>query len=111
MKIIWNDDVLKLEGYLDESAHWIRPDLAPGTAAWYRRENGHICHITFICPCGCSSVYQLPVSRTENSGNWQWDGNEVEPTLTPSILLCAAEHIPNHREWHGHLTKGEFKSV
>lgn len=33
---------------------------------------------------------------------WGWDGNEDQPTITPSILSPG--------EWHGYLTAGEFRS-
>lgn len=33
--------------------------------------------------------------------NWTWDGNRIEPTLTPSIDC-------KHCGWHGHITKGLF---
>jgi len=33
---------------------------------------------------------------------WGWDGNEKEPTLTPSISCI------NRCGWHGHITKGEL---
>lgn len=36
---------------------------------------------------------------------WVWDGNEKEPTITPSILVV------NGCGWHGYLTKGEFTPV
>jgi len=34
---------------------------------------------------------------------WQWDGNEDNPTVTPSINI-------NNGHWHGYLTGGVFRS-
>lgn len=113
MKITWNEDVKVLEGHINPlNGHWERPDLAPGTAAWVRRlggpEDGAICAIDYVCPCGCSGVYQLPVATQQGPGVWQWDGNQAEPTITPSIDLLSVDHLPNHKRWHGFLRKGEF---
>lgn len=43
------------------------------------------------------------IEATETTARlWGWDGNEIEPTITPSIgcdWRCG---------WHGHITKGEL---
>lgn len=33
---------------------------------------------------------------------WKWDGNELQPTLTPSLLVA--------NSWHGYLTAGRLVS-
>lgn len=44
---------------------------------------------------------------------WDWDGNRVAPTFSPSIN-CLAHNPKNPAEkyagcgWHGHITKGKF---
>jgi hypothetical protein len=46
----------------------------------------------------------IPIQKGSAPGNrvWGWDGNEVMPTLTPSI------HTIDH--WHGYLTNGRLVS-
>ena len=45
------------------------------------------------CICGWPITYTLP-----NGSQWKWDGNEVSPTLTPSLGL---DDI-----WHGWVKGG-----
>lgn len=45
---------------------------------------------------------------TQNGHSWEWDGNEDEPTLTPSL-----HHILHHPNgdvtlWHGWVRAGEL---
>lgn len=56
------------------------------------------------CPCGCGVVSGVQFRHPANKGpQWDWDGNEESPTLTPSILKRGA------CVWHGYLTAGVFK--
>ena len=60
-----------------------------------------------VCPCGCGSIggIQFDTGDPSQKGpKWQWDGNESEPTTTPSILRKSG------CGWHGYLTKGVFIS-
>lgn len=48
---------------------------------------------------------------------WEWDGNEDQPTLTPSISTKMAHRDPVKRRageleevWHGHVTAGRLVS-
>ncbi len=47
--------------------------------------------IAFICP-GCvamdgrTGLHLLPVNSTVKEPSWDWDGNLLKPTLSPSIL-------------------------
>lgn len=103
-EIKWNDDVLTVQGHLDDLARWFRNDLAPGTSAWQRRD-GFIKAIVFVCPCGCGGVVSIPVASVPEPSLgcvWMWDGNELYPTLSPSILRL------DNCGWHGNLTKGIF---
>lgn len=99
--ITWNDDVGVVEGHLDDNAKWQRPDLAPGSATWIRRE-GQVRDICYVCPCGCHEVVTIPVWAEPGNCVWQWDGNLTTPTLTPSIRRL------NGCQWHGFITKGAF---
>ena len=66
----------------------------------------------FVCPCGsCSKQhagiihFNTEVNKDEKGPIWDWNGNEKEPTITPSIQRRGA------CEWHGYLTNGEFKQI
>lgn len=50
----------------------------------------------------CIPLRPLLDSKTNNGHSWQWDGNEDEPTLTPSINCVGV--------WHGWVTKGKLVS-
>ena len=89
----------------DENGVNFRRDLPPGTASWLlHEEHKQICHLQFVCPCGCGAVVLLPVSAT-GEGGWQWDGNVNLPTLAPSIQRTSG------CKWHGYLRRGVFESV
>lgn len=87
-----------------ESAY--RKDLPAGSVHWTRaKESRKPIHLVFICPCGCGAVNPIPVTTEPGGYGWIWDGNETDPTLTPSILRTTG------CKWHGHLTKGEWKKA
>lgn len=46
----------------------------------------------------------LRINRGAPDGDkvWGWDGNEIFPTLQPSILIIG--------QWHGYLDSGQFRS-
>lgn len=51
--------------------------------------------LMFVCP-GCqernddsTGLHMLPVNTTIKSPAWEWDGNLITPTLSPSILTGA----------------------
>ena len=80
----------------------------PG-AVEFRRMPGqsNICGIAFRCPCGCGLESYLPVhspgAKSTGSLEWEFNGDEVNSTTTPSILQIG---LPC--KWHGFLTNGEF---
>ena len=82
-----------------------RPGVAPGTAQWSKGQDGRIAVLHYACPCGCGACGAVPVKVGFGGSHWNWDGDMVNPTLTPSIL-----HTTGCR-WHGFLTKGEWVSV
>ena len=90
----------------DENGVNFRRDLPPGTASWLlHEEHKQICHLQFVCPCGCGAVVLLPVSTVKADNCWQWDGNVNLPTLSPSIQRTSG------CRWHGYLRRGVFESV
>jgi len=74
-------------------------------AFWYSDygENGEPTSLKFIAPEG--ETYDgdpIIAGVTLNVGQWEFDGNCDEPTITPSIF------INQPTGWHGYLTKGEW---
>lgn len=70
------------------------------------RDRG-IAGIGFRCPCGCGMEGYLPIRaqgspRTE-APEWEWDGNELAPTLYPSVYNSG---LPC--QWHGWLRAGQW---
>lgn len=63
--------------------------------------------LAYNCPCGCGSLGHLPIYREGDSkpapNAWLWDGNEVTPTLSPSIRQIG--------HWHGFLQQGEWRQA
>lgn len=58
-------------------------------------------YILFVCPCGCGSLSNLPIKTGEKTAHsWSWDGNETQPTLSPSIRQMIG------CKYHGHLIQG-----
>ena len=90
------------------------PKLGVGEWRWIVEEEGaDPVRLAFGCPCGeCHKTQALvhngyiAVSREGRGiGEWKWDGNLDEPTLTPSIQRHGACN------WHGYLRKGSFESA
>ena len=65
-------------------------------------DTGSVGGIAFRCPCGCGEESWLPVNRGDSG--WDWDGNEVAPTLSPSVLQSG---FPCR--WHGYLRNGRWE--
>ena len=67
--------------------------------------------LEFICPCGCGRPGYLPLkpasgeAEPETSPYWTWDGNKVQPTLSPSILRT------HGCRFHGFLRSGHWESA
>lgn len=78
--------------------------LPAGTAQWTHQfhDRVQIAGLMFICPCGCKKLRSVPVIGDRK---WNWNGDKVNPTLTPSILIIGA------CGWHGFLTNGEWRTV
>lgn len=79
----------------------------PGSFQYFTRsieEFDVIAGMVFICPCGCQSERSLNFEKHE-SPCWEWDGNHLNPTLTPSINGTTG------CKWHGWLKKGQWISV
>jgi len=85
---------------------WDNPQ--PGQAWWSRGGDYQIHGLNFFCPGGCGDPGFCRVGngkKPEVEPSWKWDGNEVAPTLEPSIY---AKHTCG---WHGYLTAGVFKAI
>lgn len=60
----------------------------------------------FFCPCGCGNFSTLIIGRgfmPDGNPTWEWDGNEMEPTLSPSLN--------NEGHWHGWLQGGWWRNA
>lgn len=87
-----------------------------GAFTFYKTSDIEMAGLLFGCPCGCGSMMSVAIDAgsegKRHRPKWQWDGNQVAPTLTPSILIYqqndGGERIGEH--WHGYLTAGEFVS-
>lgn len=71
--------------------------------AFIRRGHADTSEIIFPCQGGRFKNCIIRIRRGEPlDGVFGWDGNEAEPTITPSIGC-------DHRcGWHGHLIKGDI---
>ena len=61
--------------------------------------------IIFVCPCGGhKGEYDEIRTSVPVAGDraWEWNGDRVRPTLSPSIRRIEG------CKWHGHLTDGVF---
>lgn len=76
----------------------------PGAVEIRFYPEGLVGGLAFVCPCGCGREGYLPVETDSHGPRWDWDGNCEQPTLTPSVLFRGG------CEWHGYLTKGEWRS-
>lgn len=75
---------------------------SPGDFFFVKDEMNHL--IQFLCPCGCGALGGINVDQA-NPNAWSWDGNEDQPTITPSVSFLSG------CRWHGYLTAGVFKTV
>jgi len=79
----------------------------PGDFFYTHSKNGQIWGMIEMCPCGCGEtggIHFAPGDGGDPGPKWNWDGNEEEPTLTPSILRTGG------CKYHGFLTSGIWKA-
>ena len=79
----------------------------PGSFRYYSLPDhpGRHAGLNFQCPCGCGDLLGIRFLNDKgqvDSTCWTFDGNDAEPTCTPSI-----KHT-DRCQWHGFLTKGYF---
>lgn len=95
--------------FIDDELHIGQEHQYPaGTCRWefYEKDADADASLNFVCPCGCGEVdfIIVVVPRSEAYYRaWKWDGNRVNPTITPSILRRGSKC-----QWHGYLTDGQF---
>lgn len=79
--------------------------VEPGEFKYYvRRFGGPIAGMTFMCPCSCGHKDSIPFVLWRDRPVWEWDGNEDQPTLHPSL------NNPDGCKWHGWLRAGQWES-
>ncbi|HVT25959.1 MAG TPA: DUF6527 family protein [Rhizomicrobium sp.] len=91
-------------GVRGNDSYCYRHDLAPGSANIETLDDGSIV-FTWVCPCGCGAVSFVGIAREKCPHRWEWNGDLVRPTLTPSLQ----QH--SKCRWHGFVTNGEFVTV
>lgn len=60
------------------------PDLLDPHCIYAVGKNGHLWHLTFVCPCGCKEVISLS-SLPGDSPRWSLTQGEDGPTIHPSV--------------------------
>lgn len=77
-------------------------EVKPGDFSWDTAFEGK--RYLYVCLPGDTSMSAIQVQHGSPGGNrvWGWDGNEDQPTITPSI------HWLEH--WHGFLRAGRLES-
>jgi hypothetical protein len=60
------------------------PDRLDRRTVYAVGEGGHLWHVTFLCPCGCSAVISLNL-LPDDSPRWHLSTENGRPTLTPSV--------------------------
>lgn len=77
-------------------------NVTPGGFEYFvNASDKKVAGMIYSCPCGCGRIGALDFKPSE-SPSWVWDGNEEEPTLSPSV------HDVGH--WHGYLKNGVWES-
>lgn len=78
--------------------------LSKQPGAWRFARNGERTYMWFNCPCGCAYEGVIRVrtkgEETPEETSYKWDGDEIHPTLTPSLRRATP------CKFHGHLQKG-----
>lgn len=98
-----------VEHLYDRTVSSVGHTLAPGAAEWQRGDDGQVKRLHYVCPCGCGDWRSVSVVRGSFAKScWGWDGNEILPTLTPSIQHVKAGD--RRCGWHGHLLAGLWKT-
>ena len=96
------------EGIEHDDVKGLNKKLPAGSIQWsLPSEDGKHRSMLYVCPCGCQQVRSIPIKPPSADG-WNWNQNEIHPTLTPSILHVAVH--PGDCKWHGFLTNGEWKT-
>ncbi|MBI1202526.1 MAG: hypothetical protein GC182_08450 [Rhodopseudomonas sp.] len=71
----------------------------------YKSGDRYPAGMIYQCPCGCKRIGALAF-RPHASPSWEWDGNQEQPTLSPSV-----HDISNGKtHWHGYLRNGVWEN-
>jgi len=66
-------------------------------------------HIWLKLPNGSISALPLTPNNTDRP-SWDWDHDELAPTLSPSVLNWISRGGVKQESWHGFVTKGRMES-
>lgn len=75
-------------------------DGPPGSFYITETEAGKVMWLKL--PDGVASAINLRPHMADTGPNWEWDGNEDKPTLTPSVHRVGS--------WHGFVRNGRMES-
>lgn len=64
------------------------PDELNSATVYAIGENGHLWHVTFLCPCGCGARISLNL-LPDDSPRWRLEERSDGPTLFPSVWRTA----------------------
>jgi hypothetical protein len=87
-------------------------DCPAGAWQFYTSGDNTRAGMLFKCPCGCGSVFSFNF-MPERGTCWQWNGDEENPTCTPSMLIYQMDQRQGKvvgEHWHGWLTAGRWVS-
>lgn len=103
--------------YPDGHEDWFRSQKLPGAFYWSEETWGGNTwrvlwiHLPYDPPERSHAWSSLRVYREGEpvppAPAWQWDGNEDQPTLNPSISTM---RIPGKVAWHGYLKAGKLEA-
>ena len=94
--------------YLDRDKH--RADKVPGSVWFTDAKRDRVASMWFYCPCGCGLLQRITVGvehKPHMGGpSWNWNGDEENPTLKPSVNVLKNTICPG---WHGWLRNGYWE--
>jgi hypothetical protein len=59
--------------------------MRPPTVKVFTSRDDHRILVYFCPGCEARHALTLPPNRNEQGAQWNWDGNKVKPTITPSV--------------------------
>lgn len=100
-----------LRAILYQDRNQLRADKVSGSIWFSDAQRDRVCSMWFWCPSGSGQLCRITVGIEHkshiNSPTWNWNGNEENPTLSPSVNNLPSEVTPG---WHGWLRDGYWET-